>query len=515
MSPAPPQDRIRFIVVGGSVAGLCAAYILRQSGHDVVVLDKRDERIESNGGLRVPPNMTRLLETLPGMKALLRTHGNECDGMTFVEGETSKMIGRMHFHPEAMKDLGCKFYMVPYDILIKHLLHICRQTGVQLKFRTEVASVHAAFGRRPHVVTIEGQRIEGDLLIGADGRDSIVRDTLTQQVEDDSDDSDSDSEKEYSAGVSEIVGASYSISMSVLRNDPELSVLAQSSQVHFRVSLAASGLIHSQYMVWPGSQILVTGHKVRLSPCSTSLKLYIRQCGPELYIVSVARVTGTVPTDIDSDWRPNAPFPDVEAQLAEFEPRVRSLVKAASHCHRTIQRIPAVRRIAHRPTGMVVIGDAAHTITIHETHNSSIAVEDGFALGRIFSHVTTRDQIPYLLQGYREVRYPRSMATEASELGAFLVITLPPGEARNMRNQQLAFSLVNMDDMPDDFLAAAWATYLVQFNYDANEAVDEWWLMGKFNMPHSTNGHRNGHGHGNGHGNGYGNGHASEASDLE
>jgi 2-polyprenyl-6-methoxyphenol hydroxylase-like FAD-dependent oxidoreductase len=37
---------IRFIIVGGSVAGLCAAYTLRQSGHDVVVVDKRDEEVE-------------------------------------------------------------------------------------------------------------------------------------------------------------------------------------------------------------------------------------------------------------------------------------------------------------------------------------------------------------------------------------------------------------------------------------------------------------------------------------
>jgi cation diffusion facilitator CzcD-associated flavoprotein CzcO len=56
MSPAPPEnDRgpIRFIVVGGSVAGLCAAYTLRQSGHDVVVLEKRDERLEVGAPRRI------------------------------------------------------------------------------------------------------------------------------------------------------------------------------------------------------------------------------------------------------------------------------------------------------------------------------------------------------------------------------------------------------------------------------------------------------------------------------
>ncbi|KAJ7031075.1 hypothetical protein C8F04DRAFT_1236291 [Mycena alexandri] len=468
MSPAPPADPhrpMRFIVVGGSVAGLCAAYTLRQSGHDVVVLDKRDERVQTRGGIRVPPNMTRLLETLPGMKTLLRDYGTECEGMTFLEGPTSQIIGRMVFLDETMADLGCNFYMVPYDILLKQLLHLCRQIGVQLKFRTEVASVNVAFGQRPSVVTIWGDRIEGDLLIGADGRDSIIRDTLTQQMEDsDDDDNDMDSlsEREHSAGVSEIVGASYSIDTSRFRNSPELQELFDSDE----------------FTVWPGSHVLATGHK----------------CGPELYIVTITRVTGATPTDIDSDWHPNTSFPNADALVAEFEPRVKLLLSLASHCHQTIQRIPVVRKITHAPTSMVLIGDAAHTITIGATHNSSIAVEDGFALGRIFSHLTARDQIPYLLHGYREVRLARSMATEASELGAFIVITFPPGPARDARNEQLGYSLINPDDMPDELLALTWANYLVQFNYDANEAVDEWWLMAKFNMPHcSGNGHTNGH----------------------
>ncbi|KAJ7090839.1 hypothetical protein B0H15DRAFT_837057 [Mycena belliarum] len=461
MSP-PPHDATRFIVVGGSIAGLCVAYTLRQARHHVVVLDKRDERVESHAGIRVPPNMTRLLETLPGMAALLKEHGTECNGMTMME-ETSNIIAQMPFLDETMADLGCKFYMMPYDILINYLLDLCRESGVHLRFNTEVTSVIVAPGQWPAVVTIRGERIEGDLLIGADGRASLVQETLAQQQQDDEDD-DSDtestiSEKDSSAGVSEIVGASYSIKLSALQNDPELSQLARSHE----------------FMVWGGPHVLVTGHK----------------CGRELYIVSVLRVSGTGPADIDSDWRPNAPFPDAKL-FSQFEPRIKRLIKAASVCHQTIQRIPDVRRITHGPTRLVTIGDAAHTITMHATHNSSIAVEDGFALGRVFSHLTAREQIPYLLRGYREVRLQRSMTTEASELGAFIVITLPHGPARDMRNQQFGFSLGGPDDMSDEMLAMTWATYLVQFNYDANEAVDEWWLMAKFNMQHYTNTNGNG-----------------------
>ncbi|CAK5264898.1 unnamed protein product [Mycena citricolor] len=369
---------LKCIIIGGSIAGLCAAYTLRGSAHEVIVLDKRDDCVDTHGGVRVPPNMSRLLETLPGGKELLREHG-----------ESSKVIGRMVFIDEVLEDLGCKFWMIAYDVLIQYLLGLCRNAGVQLKFQTEVTAVHAAHGQRPAVVTILGDRLDCDLLVGADGRDGIVMGAINQQSEQDEDDYDSDgdsiSEKQSSAGVSEIVSHSYSISLSAMRDDPALVSLAQTNE----------------FMIWPGANILVTGHK----------------SGHDLYILTCTRVTGILPDDVDTDWDPNArPTVAADVALTGLEPRVERLFKIAHHFHSTIQRVPIVRRIVH-PTGLVVIGDAAHTITINATHNSSMAVEDGFALGRVFSHVSSPHQIPYLLQGYRQVRFARSMATEASELG--------------------------------------------------------------------------------------------------
>ncbi|KAJ7804363.1 hypothetical protein B0H14DRAFT_2612408 [Mycena olivaceomarginata] len=96
--------------------------------------------------------------------------------------------------------------------------------------------------------------------------------------------------------------------------------------------------------------------------------------------------------------------------------------------------------------------------------------------------------IPYLLHGYQEVRHVRCIKTEASELQALTTITLPPGTERDSRNEQFSISLQNAEDMSDEVLAATWKNYLDQFNYDANDAVDEWWLMGKFMMDDNGNG---------------------------
>jgi hypothetical protein len=108
-----------------------------------------------------------------------------------------------------------------------------------------------------------GERIDGDLvqflkisetnvtrfqLVGADGRDSIIRDMLADDEDEDSD-SESASEMDHCAGVSEIVGClifpcsvslivyaplsvSYSVRISSLQNDPELSELIQQDKVY-------------------------------------------------------------------------------------------------------------------------------------------------------------------------------------------------------------------------------------------------------------------------------------------
>ncbi len=56
-------------------------------------------------------------------------------------------------------------------------------------------------------------------------------------------------------------------------------------------------------------------------------------------------------------------------------------------------------------------------------------------------------------------------------------MSLPPSAERDQRDEALALRL----DQEDEASAKVWAATLIQFNYDAIEAVDEWWIQwGKF-----------------------------------
>ncbi len=55
---------------------------------------------------------------------------------------------------------------------------------------------------------------------------------------------------------------------------------------------------------------------------------------------------------------------------------------------------------------------------------------------------------------------------------------LPPGDHRALRNQGLNHTLT-MAKAPDEHvedLAALWQAWITLTNYDAKDAVDEWWL---------------------------------------
>jgi len=73
MHPRKASIAIRFVVVGGSIAGLATAYALRTAGHDVVLLE------QSDGKSRVSPR-----SECGGLLAILISHRKSHGGIRLV-----------------------------------------------------------------------------------------------------------------------------------------------------------------------------------------------------------------------------------------------------------------------------------------------------------------------------------------------------------------------------------------------------------------------------------------------
>lgn len=64
--PSKAQTPLSIVVVGGGVGGLAASILLAQDGHQVVVIEQRDESFASRsmGGLSLVTNSVRWIQAM-------------------------------------------------------------------------------------------------------------------------------------------------------------------------------------------------------------------------------------------------------------------------------------------------------------------------------------------------------------------------------------------------------------------------------------------------------------------
>ncbi|KAL0579342.1 hypothetical protein V5O48_002675 [Marasmius crinis-equi] len=453
---------LKFIVIGASIAGLTSAYLLRQSGHDVEVVEKRHRGEKVNDGhIRVPPNMTRLLQTIPGTEELLKK-ASWVSGVSFVSGETMKLLGEMVFIEEVMSDLGSEFYYIEHADLIAHLYNLCRDARVRFHHGFNVKEVLVDFNDPPTVVSDTGTRLTGDIVVGADGKRGLTRQIVAVDETDSEDEFEDDSRSNSTHEPRDVVmlafhflpsesiqrvttsfSAVMTIPVSELEKDPELAPLVKDDR----------------FVIWAGNGSCLSGGRAG----SLFGVVYHDARGP------------ITPEEPDTEWDESVSTSTLESRIKQYHPRLQKLVRIASACRRTATHLIPLTRFTDHTNSLVVIGDAAHVVISSCTHNGSIATEDAFTLGRLFSRVTSRDQVPLLLSGYNQIRRKRSEALEDAEFRGTDIVAVPPGPHRDARDAFFAQTL-HMDAADDETLYSIWSSYLEAFSYDAIDAVDEWWL---------------------------------------
>ncbi|KAJ3781391.1 hypothetical protein GGU10DRAFT_379578 [Lentinula aff. detonsa] len=452
---------LKFIITGGGIAGLTCAYLLREIGHDVVVLEKssRKEQVTTDhGGVRIPPNMMRLLQALPRTEELLEAKASKCAGILFhqcQEGEPAELVGKMDFAQEVMNDLGCDFYFIPHKDLHEHLYTLCIECGVNLIHEFEVVEVQTSKppnGNGPRVMNRSGDFVTGDIIIGADGKNSVVRKILlTEEDETEEVDSNttSDSGKSSLSTIKAIVGATLSIPISLLKSDPELEPLLRGE---------------NHWMVYMGN--------------GTSIAM--ARYGPDLYLLDLTYGQHPLPGDKDSEWlAPGTPAQSVLDRAQEYDGRVQKLINLGKRSHWNVQTVHALPRYVSKFNQVVVVGDAAHSMYINGTHNTAASFEDAFTLSRLFSRFSSTQQLKsnasFFLSSYQQIQQKRTRAMETSEMNTMLLLGIPPGIEREGRNSGFKLTL-HLDGADDATLERVWAGYVAQFDYDARDAVDEWWM---------------------------------------
>ncbi len=170
-------------IAGGGPAGVMLGFLLARAGVGVVVLEKHKDFFRDFRGDTIHPSTLQVMHELGLLDRFLKIRHEEIRQLSALIGDTEIQIGDFTHLPTV-----CKFIalMPQWDFLNFLAEEGKRYPGFDLRMNTEATDLITEGDR---VVGLRAQgpagliEIRADLVIGADGRHSVVRERAGFEVE--------------------------------------------------------------------------------------------------------------------------------------------------------------------------------------------------------------------------------------------------------------------------------------------------------------------------------------------
>jgi salicylate hydroxylase len=363
-------------VVGGGIGGLSAALSLLRAGFDVEVYEQSSTLGEVGAGVQLSPNASRVLHTVgladalaeSGVKPLAWHQRRWDDGRTLLRTPLAAPLetafGFPHYQIHRADLLATLAAAVPEE-----RIHLGRRLG---DVAEDADHVEARF--------VDGGRVEADVLVGADGIHSQVRDTLFGP------------ERPRFTGCAAYRGLVPAGDVAEL----DLEVTAQ---------------------VWMG-------------PGRHFVHYFVRNRELVNFVAVVEQDGWT-----RESWTDRG---DVSEALAAFEgwhPQVRAILGAVDETFiwGLFDRAPLERWSDGRVT---LLGDACHPMLPFMAQGAAQAIEDGATLAACLADASA--DVPSRLRRYERLRRPRTSQLQAMSRANKTRFHLPDGLDQQQRDEQMA-----------------------------------------------------------------------------
>ncbi|KAG8741018.1 hypothetical protein FRC10_003441 [Ceratobasidium sp. 414] len=415
------SNPLNIVVVGCGLGGLAAAYCLAKAGHKVTLFEAAPAIGEVGAGIQVTPNVSRLLIRW-GLAEQLENIAVRPEGIVFRRWNTGEKVGETKWGGEFENEHGAPYYHIHRADFHK-LLYDITVPLITLRLNSLVTSVDPD---APSITLKSGEVFNCDLVIGADGVKSFIREMVVGHVDRPVDTGD--------AAYRAIVPTDK------LLADPELRSLVE----------------HPEMTGWMGPGRHIMGYCIRAKKEYNMVLLHPDDGATE-------------------SWSAEGSGDNMRKDFEGWEPRVEKLLKMVPSTLKWAlrDRLPLDTWI-HKSNKVVLLGDACHPMLPYRAQGAAMAIEDGCVLGNLFSRVNSTDDIPYFLRAYETLRLARTANTQAQSRLNQKIFHYADGPEQEERDASMRAAMAGKTEGS----ANQWADKgknKIQFSYDADEAAEEWW----------------------------------------
>ncbi|KAI1613940.1 salicylate hydroxylase [Exophiala viscosa] len=377
--------RLDIIIVGAGLGGLAAAVSCALAHHRVVIYEASKELAEIGAGLQITPNASRLLRRW-GLEAEVEAVAAEPTLLAVHRYSNGKVLAEERdFDMKMRRKYGAPFLDMHRADLQKILFNKALSLGVRAELGFRVSRVVSG----PEVVLESGERVHGDLVIGADGLWSKCRESMLGK-----------SDQPLPTG-----DLAYRIVLELDKiTDPELREWINNPQVHF----------------WLGPYSHAVGYSLR----NGTMYNIVMLC-PDDLPKDVSRSKGSV-------GEMKALFSGWDPILTRFLEQVDQVDKWKLMHREEVQSWTNVEK------NFVLIGDSCHPMLPYLAQGANSSLEDAAVLGGLLSYVKSKEQLPRAITLYERLRKSRSEKIVRETFHQRDAFHMPDGEAQELRDSLFA-----------------------------------------------------------------------------
>lgn len=406
------NSSFNIIICGGGLGGLACAIGLKRKGHNVTILEQSNCLNEVGAGIQVPPNSIKILKNY-GVFNEIEKFVTKPGNIILRRFDSGEILSKTPLSPDMTESYGNPYLLIHRADYQRVLYEKVISMGVIHKFNCRITEID---DNEICVKLENGETYKGDIIVGADGIKSKVRDSAVVPEE--------------------LVLPMRSSNCAYRAVIPREEMLSDPIISHLMEDVNSN--------CWIGYRRHIMAYPIR---------------NGELYNIVMSHPgQATI-----GKWSETGNINEMRNHYKNFDPIVRQLL---SHVKTVLKWVladmPILPRWVSESGKTVLIGDAAHAMLPYLAQGAAQAIEDGATLAEVLTVCNSTSDIPQALRAYQLRRKRRGETIQEGARKAGHVWHLPDGEEQKERD-----ALMKQRDgrNPDQWADADFQKWL--FGWDA------------------------------------------------